>query len=223
MVRRYLWIAFLVGTACCSCANEVETGDILEFSSMDGEQVVELYAEEVEILWATKFDTSLILNYDGDSIGLRDMLTPQISDTVPDSSVLVLMVQSVFHGNEDEPIMYLYAQFESGHLTGVYHFDIGHGRSMWKAVDTYAAVVQDDWYRLRLHAVLESIGCGLSSCIRFPYNDDSHDDANHRHQRVYAWLVIPEGFFKLLGKAAEPPEKPLRREPSDSSQAGKLN
>jgi len=197
--------------ATCAHSQESETGNILEFSSMDGEQVIEWEAEEAQIHWATRIDTMVFYGRNDEYLHLcNKKLVSNLIGDVLDSNTLVIQIKTVFPGEEDEPTLYLYAEFKYGHLTKVYHLDVGQAPSTWKAVETYVAPVHQGWFRrVRLDAVLETIGFGLSCCIRFPYNDEGLYDNIYRYQRVHAEFEVPDEVFKLIGKASEPPRREI--------------
>ena len=223
LISRYICCVLLISVACCAFAQgersaEAGTDNFLVFCSMDGEQVTKLDAQEAQILWAAKIDTS---TFYGDIGGfsysvdhkpyIRGVAPPHLDGGLPDSSKFVIKINNRELGSaECEPTLLFYGQFDHGLLTMAYYVEIFQGKWPWKAVDTYLAVVREEGRpRVKLDAVLETIKFGLACYIQHPNNDEGVYDAIHHYMRIHAEFEVPEDVFKLLGKAAEPEVKPI--------------
>lgn len=55
-------------------------------------------------------------------------------------------------------------------------------------------------------------GLAITHLFTSPSSDEGHCDDIHRYQRIHAEFEVPEDVFKLIGKAAEPPVKPVVRD-----------
>ena len=191
--------------------------NLLVFSSIDGAQVIEIKAGEVEVLWATQMDTADFYP-DEDSYGYYVELMPDLNRDEADSNCFVIKIESEKINSEDiehwhDPTLLVYARFEEGQLVKVYYTEMGELVCTWIAVDTYHYVVrQQQRPFVILEAMLETIRFGLACYIRHPYNDEGGYDPIHRYMRIHAEFEVPEDVFKLIGKAAEPPVKPIERD-----------
>jgi len=222
MVSRYIYFVLLICVASCAFAQEEGsaakgTDNFLVLSSMDGEQVYTLGAEEAQILWASRLDTSVFYrnikgSYLNEDIGptIKGAVLDHLDGKVPDSSKLVIKTKSLDPEFAGDPTLFLYGQFDEGHLTQVYYVGVWQGSYAWKAVDTYVAVVREDGNpRVKFDAVLETIGFGLACYVRNPCNEEGGYDPILRYMRIHAEFEVPEDVFKLLGTASEPEVKQI--------------
>ena len=229
MISRHIWVVLLMMFASCAFAQEEDnwTDNFLVFSSMDGEQVTRVDAEEAQILRATIIDSTVYYrDIKGYSISedekpyIRGAVLTCLNGGVPDSNTFVIKINNRDLGREDcdvdcGPTLFLYGQFNDGNLTRLYYVGVWQGSYAWKAVNSYLAIEREDGTpRVKLDAVLETIGFGLACYVRHPYNKEGVYDAIHHYMRIHAEFEVPEDVFKLLGKAAEPPVKLLEQDSS---------
>ena len=209
MISRFVYFVLLLNIVPYACSRSKGTDNFLVVSSMDGEQYTRLDAEEAQVFRATVMDTSRYSPRDGVyhySISFK----PSIRGEALDSSSLVIRLDKIKQGLENENSFILCAQFDSGLLSKVYYGETGQGSYKWIGVETYLGVVRENGKPLvKLNAILETIGFGFSFFIEHPYNEEGGYDDIHRYQRIHAEFEVPEDVFKLLGTAAEPAVKQI--------------
>lgn len=212
MIDRYFYFVLLLSLVLCACSRSKGPENFLVVSSMDGEQVKKVDAEEAQIHWATAIDTA---DYypEEDRYSYHVVLSTESNGDLPDSNCFVIKIKTIELGYEGEPTLLLYARFVEGRLTEVYYTEIGELICTWMAVETYVAVVREDGRpRVKLDGVVETVKFGLACYIGFPLNKDGLYDDIPRYMRIHAEFEVPEDVFKLLGQAAEPPVKPVVRD-----------